>query len=319
MSAPAGKPSSPLGPMPFGPSRPPPLLNLALFALTALSVAGASKGFFGDYGSSAAFALTLLPILLCHEMGHYLLGRLHHMVISLPFFIPLPIGFGTLGAVIFIRSRFPDRNALVDVGAAGPLAGAAFAIAVHVYGVVNASTLPVPAGVQDFSSSLLAIASRHLATADAHAVAPAFATFVVRDSLLTRLLVVLLRGDLPAGHDLVLSPALLASSAILIITMLNLFPVGQLDGGHVAFAVFGRRHPAVGRVALFAMVGLGVFFWVGWLMWAALGAMVVRVHHPPVVDEAVPMTPGRRFVALLCLLLLVLTFSPAPLEFVPLP
>jgi membrane-associated protease RseP (regulator of RpoE activity) len=98
--------------------------------------------------------------------------------------------------------------------------------------------------------------------------------------------------------------------------MLNLFPVGQLDGGHVAYAIFGRWHRTVGKLALGAMVILGVFYWVGWLVWALVAGLLVRVEHPPVVDAQTPITPGRIGVALLCLALFILTFTPAPIEVV---
>ncbi len=310
---------------PKEPSRPPPALNVVLFAVTIVTVTLSSLGFFKDLGASLTFAFMLLPILLCHEMGHYVLGRIHRMAISLPYFIPLPLGFGTLGAVILIRSPFPNRNALVDVGAAGPLAGAAVAIATHVYGVATAELVPVPATASDYGNSLIALVWRaiqmlqEIVRHGPEALAPERSALLIRDSFLTRWLTEAVRGPLPPGHDLALSPALLASSAILIITMLNLFPVGQLDGGHVAFAVFGRRHAAVGRIALLTMVALGVFFWTGWLAWALLGWFVVRVDHPPVVDDREPMSPARMLVAATCAALLMATFTPAPIEIVAVP
>jgi membrane-associated protease RseP (regulator of RpoE activity) len=306
------------------PPRKTPTLNIVLFFLTVASVTIFSGGFFGDaerpvdFASGFVFAVLMLSILLCHEMGHFVLGRIHQMLISLPYFIPVPLGFGTLGAIIFIRSRFPNRNALVDVGAAGPLAGATVAVATHVYGVANASLIAVPPAADHFNSSALALISRlaqSWAGGSAAAATPQ-ASFVIRDSILTKLIIALVRGGIPEGHDLLLSPSLLASSAVLIITMLNLFPVGQLDGGHVAYALFGQRHPLVGRVALLVMIGLGVFCWVGWWVWALIAGLLVRVHHPPVIDDRVPMTPARMMICLLCLALFVLTFTPAPIELI---
>jgi membrane-associated protease RseP (regulator of RpoE activity) len=295
-------------------------VHVGLFLLAVVTVSFAGRGFFSGPGTDAvAFAAVLLPILLCHEMGHFFLGRLHQMTLTLPYFIPVPFGFGTLGAVIVIRSRFPNRNALVDVGAAGPLAGAVAAIAANIYGVQRAELVEIPAAAAAHGSSLLAVLQSlfsAMAAPSGTAATQARVAFVVGDSLLTRMVTHFFRGEIPAGHDLLFNPALLASSAVLIITMANLFPVGQLDGGHVAYAVFGKYHPDIGRIALLVMVGLGVFFWVGWLFWALLAALLVRVDHPPVVDEQEPLSPGRVVVAVLCLVLFAITFTATPFDLV---
>ena len=219
-----------------------PNTNAVLFLLTVFSVffmAGGgehplfSKGWFFD---SARFAVPLLLILLAHELGHYFAARLHHVPASLPYFLPLPLlsPFGTLGAVIVMPRRIRSARALLDIGAAGPLAGMVMALPFMIYGLSVSEVGPPPKT----------------------------AYWMEGQSLLYSLVKYLVVGPIPAGYDVSLHPTAFAAWAGFLITFLNLLPYGQLDGGHVSFAVFGQRHTQVARWLPWVPVAMVVYnFW----------------------------------------------------------
>jgi membrane-associated protease RseP (regulator of RpoE activity) len=298
--------------------------NVLLFVLTLLSVfyTGALT-FHPELSESGglprlseiwrgwSFAVPLLAILLAHEFGHYIAARLHRVPASLPYFIPLPIlsPFGTLGAVIAMPERIRSRNALLDVGAAGPLAGMVVALPVLAIGL-HLSPLGPNGGsgyVQEGQSLLYA---------------------------LMKWLVV---GPIPAGWDVHLHPTAMAGWAGFLITMINLLPWGQLDGGHIAFALFGDAQHTYARwfrralLLLFAMnlvkfiapvamhhssmgyldAVMNSLFWLMWfLVTGLIGRLSGGADHPPFEPSA--LTPGRRAVAWLSLALFVALFMPTP-------
>lgn len=258
-----------------------------------------------------AFSVPLMAILLAHELGHYIAARIHRVPSSPPYFIPLPIGpLGTLGAVIAMPDRIAKRDALLDIGAAGPLAGMVVAVPVLIYGI---SESPVgPAG----QSAPTYLQEGH--------------------SLLYMALLYWIKGPFPAGHDILLTPTAFAGWVGLLVTMINLIPAAQLDGGHVAYALLGQRQERFSaRVrALLLPIGLVVSAYYGlpayrvgargaelfaaasaglpWLLWFALLAVMVSrtgVEHPRVDDG--PLSPRRRLVAAGTLLLFVLLFMPS--------
>ena len=261
-----------------------------------------------------SFALPLMAILLAHELGHYFAARIHHVDTSLPYFIPMPFALiGTFGAVIRMRGPASDRNALFDIGAAGPLAGLVFAIPVLIYGVCTSPVSPL---------------------------LPDVSYLVEGRSLLYLAILQLAKGTIPAGHDIMLTPTALAGWAGLLVTMMNLVPVGQLDGGHVAYALFGSRQVRYSqrfRQLLFgvaaligvlaatrawqagqdqAQVGEALLSGVHWFMWAAVLTIMSRVahgEHPPI--EVGSLTPGRRVLAWTTLGLFVLLFMPTWMSF----
>jgi membrane-associated protease RseP (regulator of RpoE activity) len=291
-----------------------PLLHLGLLGATALSTFAAFRWQgFGEVRASLIFSFCLLLILGAHEMGHYLLARIHGVNTSLPYFIPFPIGIGTLGAVIRIRDRIPNRNALVDIGAAGPLAGLAVALPILIYGLLHSPpTDPIPPGLGWMGeSSLWGVAQHLLHRQPLSASGPSVIMF--GDSVLTLALKRFLIGPLPPGLDIHEHPAYLAAWFGLVVTMLNLIPIGQLDGGHLTAALFGRRAETLGKVAAFVMLLLCVFASASWVLWLGLSAGVVGFRHPPVVEEAVRLTPGRRWACALCALGLVLCVIPIPI------
>jgi membrane-associated protease RseP (regulator of RpoE activity) len=230
------------------PARPPPVkwrLNLALFAVTIITVfvTGLSldPGPHTSHGAllhAAQFAGALLLILVAHELGHFITARLHRVDASLPFFIPLPpmlSPFGTMGAVIRMKTAIPTRRALLDIGASGPLAGLAFAIPLYAWGVAHSTIVPLSADYDQLGSSLL------IRTLD-HLFAPA----------------------IPNGYDVLLHPVAFAAWGGMLVTMINLLPVSQLDGGHVAYALFGPKQDFYARrvhraVLVFFFVSLGSY------------------------------------------------------------
>jgi membrane-associated protease RseP (regulator of RpoE activity) len=214
--------------------------NVWLFVATVGSVFltawDASDGRHAALVHASQFTASLLGILLAHEFGHYIAARLHKVDASLPFFIPLPIlsPFGTMGAVIRMRSVIPTRRALLDIGAAGPLAGLTLAIPLYAWGVAHSEVRDIAV---DAASSGLQLG----------------------DSLLTLGLGRLFAPATPPGTELWLSPVAFAGWAGMFVTMINLLPVGQLDGGHVAFALFGPRQ---NRIAQWVHRSMVVFFFV---------------------------------------------------------
>ncbi len=231
------------------------------------------------------FNVPLLSILGVHEMGHYTAARLHHVVTTPPYFIPfLPIPPlpGTMGAVIKLKSPFPDRNALMDIGAAGPLAGAAIAIPVLIAGLALSEIRRSAGGLGA----------------------------MLGESLLFQLLSRAVLGKIPAGYDVVLHPVAYAGWLGLYITMLNLIPAGQLDGGHIAYSLFGDRYSRVARLIPYGLLLMGLMG-NGWFVWAAL-LFFLGTGHPRPVFESVPLSPLRRAVGLIAALLFLLCFTPDP-------
>ncbi|MBP1690600.1 MAG: putative Peptidase [Deltaproteobacteria bacterium] len=233
------------------------------------------------------FSATLMGILLVHEMGHFLMSRLHGVEATPPYFIPgPPFLIGTFGA--FIRMRTPtNRKALFDVGAAGPWAGFLVSIPAVFYG---------------------------LSLSEVRALDTSTGGLVLGDSLVFRWLTRLALGVSPADVIILLHPIALAGWFGLFITFLNLLPVGQLDGGHVVYALIGRRHRWVARCSLLVIIGLAFLGWQGWVMWAVL-VTVLGLDHPPTIDDT-PLDPRRRVAGWLTIALFVVTFMPVPLRLV---
>lgn len=228
------------------------------------------------------FAATLLLILGVHELGHYFLARLHGVDVSLPYFIPVPFGLGTFGAFIRLRSPVQNRRALFDVGLAGPLAGLAVALPLFIVGLLLAPTQRHPSLYGD-------------------------------GLLMTGLiwLVEWLRG-LPPGHHLMLHPVSFAAYIGLFITAVNLLPAGQLDGGHVAYALLRQRSLLLAILAVLFLSLLGLATgWTSWYLWAAL-ILFFGLRHPPTLDDSQPLTHSRRALGLMAFLLLLLLFGANP-------
>lgn len=273
------------------------LVHLLLLGLTIFTTMGIgtllflSDGLSQAISAGALFSFTLLMILGSHEMGHYVACRWYNVRATLPYFIPAPIGIGTFGAFIKIKSPIPNRQALFDIGIAGPLAGFVFAVPaamVALYYAQGAPPLPQTGEFPIFHDSPLLL-------------------------LLGRLF------HLP--RDLEMNPIYLAAWVGLLMTSLNLLPVGQLDGGHVIYAVFGHRgHRVIARVIYLSVVGLAIYSyfrggWMGWVIYAVLLTLMLRIGHPPVMDETEPLGLARKLVAVVGLIVFLLCFTPFPITF----
>lgn len=273
-----------------------PGLNIALFAATFFTTMMASAfnqgaDVFGDPASIRTgfpFAITIMTILLFHEFGHYFFAQAHRVDATLPYFIPAPPFFllGTFGAFIRMRGTLPNRRALFDIGAAGPWAGFLIAVPAVIIGLQISEVRPL----QPWEGGLL-----------------------LGDSLLFAALTRLVLGVSPDNVTVLLHPVALAGWFGLLVTCLNLLPVGQLDGGHVAYAVFGRHHRWISRGVLTSLVILGLGSWSGWLVWAGLLVML-GIRHPRPLDPYTPLDRRRLVAAALTLVVFVLTFMPEPIS-----
>ncbi|MGE5619248.1 MAG: site-2 protease family protein [Sphingomonadaceae bacterium] len=269
------------------------LTALALFGATLLSVlwVGAEydsvpgKGF--NLLAGVPFAASLLGILLAHEMGHYLMARWQRIPATLPYFIPMPLSLlGTMGAVIQTRAPSRNRRALLLLGASGPIAGLVVAIPVLFVGLSSSELGRITPGTfQEGNSILYALAKLAV-----------FGRFLPS-----------------AGVDVYINSVALAGWAGLLVTGMNLIPAGQLDGGHIAYALFGRRAKYLTWGVVGALVALSLA-WQGWMLWAFLVLFMGRVHAVP-LDDVTPLRPGERLLAALSLVLLLLVFIPVPMVF----
>lgn len=266
--------------------------------------------FVAQLTAGAPFAAALLGILLAHEFGHWIAARVHRVDCSPPYFLPFPSLLGTLGAVIRMRGRIPHRAALVDIAAAGPLAGLVVALPLSWWGLSHSRIGPAPDG-RPSPASIVDIAGTVWRGDDP---LPVTGVFLEGSSALNSVLAWMVHGAIPEGHDVYLHPVALAAWFGLFITALNLVPVGQLDGGHLLYALLGRRARSVGRVVVVALTLLGLFAWAGWMLWAVLAAFVIKTSHPPTGDDERPLTFTRRALCWLCLVLFALTFVPVPLR-----
>ncbi len=284
---------------------PPPskwIVNLILLIATVLStlytgalyeVGGIPEEAFSQLWLGWKFSLSLMLILGAHELGHYFAARYHKVPVSLPYFIPMPTQFsliGTMGAFIRLKAPVKNRRALLDVGVAGPLAGMVFALPLLWYGLSTSPVGPLPEGgyLLEGNSILYALSK-----------------------------IVILGRMLPAdGLDVSLNQIAWAGWVGLLVTGLNLIPVGQLDGGHVAYVLFGRKAkqlfwPVIFSLALLVIV-TGTFMWAVWIV---LLAVFGRVHAEP-LDDVTPLDGKRRAIAIFTLILFVLVFIPIPFQIV---
>ena len=277
-----------------------PWVNWLLFTLTigTTTWAGAAHQGVdllrepGRFVVGLPYALGLLAILGVHELGHYFMARHHRILVTLPYFIPVPFALGTFGAFIKMRSPAEDRRALFDVAVAGPLAGLVIAI---------------PALLIGLRSSVIVAAADEQTAGMMHGGAS-----VGSSVLLAFLAKISLGPALLEGHVLQLSPLAFAGWLGLMVTALNLLPIGQLDGGHIAHAMFGRRSgDTIGSVAMWTLLLLGLFVWPGLLTWAIIVFFIAGRGAAP-LDDLTPLTPSRRWLGYTAFAILALILAPLP-------
>jgi membrane-associated protease RseP (regulator of RpoE activity) len=246
------------------------------------------------------FAATLMGILLCHELSHYFVARRYGSPVSLPYFIPMPNLLGTMGAVITQKAPMRDRQSLFDIGIAGPLGGLVIAVPLLILGLSLSTVQPPPSGLDQAyqeGNSLLYIAAKYIVFGEV----------------------------LPSnGRDVWVHPVAFAAWAGLLVTMINLIPVGQLDGGHVSYALLGRKSWPFGYVLIAAMLGWGGFLLLEgnqaggfWVIWGFIN-LVLNRKHPPPLNDVTPVNRGRVVVGILMLAVFILTFMPSPLRVISL-
>ncbi len=270
-----------------------PWANIILFVLTVISTlsAGALMNQVNPLSNplliykGASFAVPLLLILLFHEFGHYIESRKRGIKVSLPYFIPGPTLFGTFGAVIRSKSPFKSRRDLMDVGATGPIAGFVVAVIVVMVGLSRSHVVPVVPGEG----------------------------LTLGDSLIFKLLSGIMLGNVPEGHTVVLSPTAFAGWAGILVTMLNLLPIGQLDGGHIIYALLGKVQRKIALLATLALVPLGYFLWSGWFVWVVL-VLLIKIGHPPTLNDDLLLDTRRKMIGWLAMLIFVLSFTPVPIK-----
>ena len=257
---------------------------------------------FSDRGTmvrSAVFSGALMAILGAHELAHYWVARRHGFALSLPYFIPFPLAFGTLGAVIRLRSLPKTRTGLLEMGAAGPLAGAVLALLCLVIGLQGTVAVEAPP-VVDEGIDLLIFGNPEV----------------------MNLVGTWMTGEPPGRYD-TLTPLALAGWVGCFLTALNLLPVGQLDGGHITTALSPRWAPAISKLCLALLLIAGVFFWEGWAAWAIL-LLVMGAWEGLEVPPESRLTTRAKGVALVTFVCFLLCFMPRPIQeetvaFMPLP
>lgn len=265
--------------------------SVALFVATLASMYWSQGGraAFLDLDvalNAAAYTAALMSILLTHELAHYAVALRHGFRLSLPYFIPLPFGFGTLGAVIQLRSLPRNRTALLEMGVAGPLAGAVVAFI------------------------MLAIGLHY--TGPDISLEPGASYLIFADPWVVKLLGTAVAGA-PPGRYAELHPVALAGWVGCLLTSINLLPLGQADGGHVMGALVPRWARRISWAVIAAMLLAGVLVWVGWAVWAGV-LLIMGAWRNLAVPQLPLLTQRARWLALLALLVLILTFMPRPIE-----
>ncbi len=271
-------------------------VHLVLFLLTVFTTTMVGSFMEGNdpFGSIAGFAsglpfsLTIMSILGVHELAHYFAGRKWGIEVTLPYFLPAPFPpIGTFGAVIRLKSSIPNRRALVDLGVSGPLAGFVLAVIACVVGLAMSEVVPVQ-GREDMALTL-------------------------GESLLFKLLGHIVIGPVPEGQDIMLSSIGFAGWIGLFVTALNLMPFGQLDGGHVLFALSPRVHDLFRRIRVPVLILLGLSLWSGWFVWAVLLFFLGGPHpYPDVMNQR--LGPVRTALAVAAILVFILSIIPSPIK-----
>ena len=294
----------------YVPSRPAPerrgkhlLLLLLTFVTTTVAGGGHYAAYSLDFGATPLqltstelylnglwYSLSILAILGAHELGHYYACRYYGVDASLPYFLPAPLPLtGTFGAFIRIRQPIPTKSQLFDIGIAGPIAGFLVAVPVLLLGVGLSRVVPLP---------------------------PEFHGVELGEPLLFKIISWARWGAPPEGYSINLHPMAFAAWFGLLATALNLFPIGQLDGGHISYAVLGRKSTLLTGATVLGLVGL-TFISRSWMLWTVLtiGMLVIfGPRHPRTIDEDVPLDRSRKMLALFAVIMFVLCFTPAPIE-----
>jgi len=304
------------------------LTHLGLFALTFVTVTLAGVQWLNkdpmelsNFPLGLTYALLILLFLLTHEMGHYISARIHQVDTTLPFFLPFPpyLGlaiFGTFGAVIRIRSELRDRRTLFDVGASGPIAGFLVCLTILVWGFTHLPSIEYLYGVHPGYRTMAQLPSDGLKFGEP-------LLFMLLKSFL-----VPSNAFVPPMTEVYHYPFLCVGWFGAFVTALNLLPIGQLDGGHIAYAMFGSRSHRISQAALLMMMLLGTagvlpllgvglsFGWIGWLIWSIVLALLLRSKRfqHPVLEDVEDLGSGRMSLGWICFAIFILCFTFVPLS-----
>lgn len=282
-----------------------PLIGIMLFIATLISTFGAGyllslgyvqaldqynlPGIRNIYLNALAFSISIIAILGTHEMGHKIAATLHGVKSTFPYFIPFPSFIGTMGAVIRVKSPIPTRNAAIDLGVSGPLAGFLVALPVSLIGlklslILPASLVNLKEGGIIFGTNLF---------------------FMILERYFLHL---------SEGNVILFHPVAIAGWVGILVTFLNLVPAAQLDGGHIARAFLNEKMHAYLTFGLgFALIALS-YLWVGWLIWGGIILLMGRIGNPGALDEVTPVSFKRKILAIIVLLIFILSATPAPLS-----
>lgn len=283
-----------------------PLLNIVLFITTLFTVyfvpvfykklavtATLTEAFNSTWralanGAGLQFTVALISILFVHEMGHFIAGRRRQIITSWPYFIPAPNFIGTFGAIIKSKSPFWNRRDLIEVGAAGPIAGWVVAIGWLIYGLAH-STIVSPETVTNTGDLAFSLEG---------------------ESILMRLAALSIIGPASTGQFYLLSEGAFAGWVGLLVTAINLLPIGQLDGGHILYGLFRTKQKILAMVAMVALLLLG-FQSPMWWFFAGFG-LIFGIKHPPTLNDGRPLSRAALIMALSAILIMVLSFTPVP-------
>jgi membrane-associated protease RseP (regulator of RpoE activity) len=235
-----------------------------------------------------SYSFSLLGILLVHELGHFFACRFHRIEATLPFFIPAPTLIGTFGAFIKIKSPFSSKKALFDVGLAGPLAGFLVALPIIFIGLSHSRIVQK----ETLQTGML-----------------------LGEPLIFKLITWLVLGPAAGQYDILVHPMAFAGWFGLLATAFNLFPIGQLDGGHILYALIGKKSYYAGVASIVIIVILGIKYWPGWLFWALI-VTLIGLRHPPIFENE-KIDLKRKILAAIALLIFLVSFTPAPLLLAP--
>ena len=275
-----------------------PRIHLVLFFLTVFTTLLAGALMEGakilenplELFKGIPFSFTLMFILGTHEFGHYYYAQKHKVDATLPYFIPAPpflFLIGTFGAFIKIKSPIYRKDALLQIGAAGPIAGFVIAVPALIIGLLLSDVVEK----NNIQGAL-----------------------ILGDSILMKILTWITHPKLMDTQDIMLHPIAFAGWIGLLVTMLNLLPIGQLDGGHVAYAMFGKKQRLIGQIAFIFLIPLS-FLSINWLIWGLLLLILMRsVKHPPIQDIHIPLSDTDKRIGYICLLIFIVCFIPAPFK-----
>ena len=283
-----------------------PWIHLALFLLTCLTTLLVGAFLMADFSHTFSgqpaleieaiwrnpavllgglpFSITIMTILFAHEMGHYLTCKHYGVDATLPYFVPMPLSpVGTMGAFIKIKSPIHHRPALLDIGIAGPIAGFVFAVPALIIGLMRSQFVPaMPASGFGFGEPLIFKIAAHL-----------------------------LGKAPPDGMDLYIHPIAFAAWFGFFATAMNLLPAGQLDGGHISYALFRGLHHRISLALVVTLVPLGAFYWRGWFVWVAL-LLFIGLRHPITVDDTTSLERRHIWLGWIALAMFILCFTPIP-------